>query len=179
MSANLRPADAAAASDEPRERSAAQRALAVLDTPSALGFDALARLAAHACMAQVAVIELLDGERAWFKAVHGIEASALHERRSSFCCATALSEQVLEVADTQLDPRFAGSPVLDGALRMRYGAGAAIRFEGAAIGTLCVFNPVPHRGSPASLRALEDLAAVATAMLRARIEAYQLYCESR
>jgi GAF domain-containing protein len=179
MSANLRTADAAVDSDEPRLRSAALRALAVLDTPSALGFDALARLAAHACAVQVAVIELLDGERAWFKAVHGIDAAALREGRSSFFRATALSEPVLEVTDTQLDPRFADSPVLDGALHMRYGAGAAIRFEGAAIGTLCVFNPVPHRGSPASLRALEDLAAVATAMLRARIEAFQLYSETR
>jgi len=42
----------------------------------------------------------------------------------------------------------------------------------SAIGTICVFDPVPHRGSPASLRALEDLALIATAMLRARIEAF-------
>lgn len=179
MSAQLRSAEAAVRSTDADHHVAALRALAALETPSAPGFDALAHVAAHACAASIAIVSLIDGERVWYQSVHGIDASALDPRQSLLCGETARSRLVIEIADAQLDPRFADHPLLGNAPRMRYGAGAPIRYQDRTIGTICVFDPVPHRGSPASLRALEGLATIATALLRARIEAFVFFSATR
>ncbi|MDP1900819.1 MAG: GAF domain-containing protein [Rubrivivax sp.] len=179
MSAQFRPAEEAIRSADPDHHAAALQALAALDTPSASGFDALAHVAAHACAASIAIVSLIDGERVWFQSVHGIDAGAPGPHRSLLCGETARSRVVIEVTDAQRDPRFADGPLLGSALRMRYGAGAPIRYQDQAVGTICVFDPVPHRGSAASLRALESLAMIATALLRARIEAFLFFSTTR
>lgn len=179
MSAQLRSAEAAVRSTDPDHHAAALRALAALDTPSVPGFDALAQVAAHACAASLAIVSLIDGERVWFQSAHGIDADALDAHRSPLCLEAARSRLAIEIADAQLDPRFAERPLLGRALRMRYGAGAPIRYQDCTIGTICVFDALPHRGSPASLRALEGLATTATALLRARIEAFLFFSATR
>lgn len=179
MSAHLRPAEAAIRSADPDRHAAALQTLAALDTPSAPGFDALAHVAAHTCAASIAIVSLIDGERVWHQSAHGIDADTLGARQSPLCVEVARSRLVIEVADAQLDPRFADRPLLGSAPRMRYGAGAPIRYQDSTIGTICVFDAVPHRGSAASLRALEGLATIATALLRARIEAFLFYSATR
>lgn len=179
MSAQFRPAEAATRGADPDHHAAALKALAALDTPSAPGFDALAHVAAHACAASIAIVSLIDGERVWYQSVHGIDAGTLDARRSPLCAEAARSRLVIEIADAQLDPRFANGLLLGSALRMRYGAGAPIRYQDCTIGTICVFDPLPHRGSAASLRALEGLAMIATALLRARIEAFVFFSATR
>ena len=82
---------------------------------------------------------------------------------------------MIEITDAQLEPRFADGPLFSGAQPMRYSAGAPICDQDSTIGTVCVFGPESHRGSAASLRALKGLATVATALLRARIEAFLFF----
>lgn len=179
MSAHFRPTEAAVRSPDPDCHADALRALAALDTPSPPGFEALAHVAAHACATSVAIVSLLDGERVWFQAGHGIDAGTRGAQRSLLCVEAARSRGVIEVADAQREPRFADRPLLGSAQPMRYGAGAPIRYQDSTIGTICVFDPEPHRGSAASLRALEGLAMVATALLRARIEAFLFFSATR
>ena len=179
MSAQFRPVDAAIRNADPDHHGAALQALAALDTPSEPGFDALAHVAAHACAASIAIVSLVNGERVWYRAAHGIDSGTLTARQSLLCVEASRSRQVIEIADAQLDPRFADGPLLGSAPRMRYGAGAPIRYQDSTIGTICVFDPVPHRGSIPSLRALEGLATIATALLRARIEAFLFFSATR
>ena len=179
MSAQFRTAEAAIRSADPGHHAAALQALAALDAPSAPDFDALAHVAAHACAASVAIVSLIDRERVWYQSVHGIVAGTLDAHRSPLCVETGRSRLVIEVADAQVDPRFANDSLLGSAPRMRYGAGAPIRYQDRMIGTVCVFDPVPRRGSATSLQALEGLATIATALLRARIEAFVLYSATR
>ena len=179
MSAHFRPTEAAVRSADLDRHADALQALAALDTPSVPGFEALADVAAHACAASAANVSLLDGERVWFQSVHGIDAGTLGAQRSLLCVEAARSRRVVEITDAQLDPRFADSPLLGSAQPMRYGASAPIRYQDSTIGTICVFDPEPHRGSAASLRALEGLAMVAPALLRARIEAFLFFSATR
>ena len=164
--------------DDLRERVAALRAMAVLDTPPEAGFDAIARLAAMVCATPVAVVSLIDGKRLWFKAVHGLGARTM-DSSNSFCCEAANSKRPLEVPDPALDPRFANHPLVIGQLGIRYHAGAPILHNGVGIGTVCVLDYVPRRMDKRALDALAEMANIAAAMLTARIEAFDMFSNTR
>ena len=157
-----------------RERISALRAMAVLDTPPEEGFDALARLAAMVCSTPVAVVSLIDGERLWFKSVHGLGTRTM-DSSNSFCCEAANSKRLLEVPDPAVDPRFVDHPLVVGRLGIRYHAGAPIMHNGVGIGTVCVLDYVPRRMDRRALESLSEMANIAAAMLRARIEAFEMF----
>lgn len=152
--------------------------MAVLDTPPEECFDALTRLAANTCETPIALVSLLDGERLWFKSVYGLSATQMNSA-CSFCSEAANSLRTLEVPDATRDPRFASHCLVTGPLGIRYYAGAPIMYNNVAIGTMCVLDYAP-RGLPAkSLRALEDMADIARALLTARMNAFSVFSETR
>lgn len=163
---------------ETRRRVATLHSMAVLDTPPEAAFDALARVAASVCETPMSVVSLIDGSRVWFKAVHGLELRAI-ESSGSFCLEAANSKQPLEVCNASHDARFAIGPLTGGGLGLHYYAGAPIIYAGAAIGTVCAIDQVPHRSAPLAVRALEDLALIAAVLLRARIEAFEMLSKLR
>lgn len=163
---------------ERKRRAVIIQSMAVLDTPPEAGFDALARLAANVCLAPVALVSLIDEERVWFKAAHGFAfPSSVH--RQSFCCATADSKRLLEVVDARQDARFSENPVVIGIPGIFYYAGAPIMYDGVGIGTVCVMDYSPRQLPAQSLQALAEMASIATAMLRARIEAFSFFSTTR
>ena len=161
-----------------RERVAALQAMAVLDTPPEDGFDALVRLAAKVCATPVAVVSLIDGERLWFKSVHGLGVRTM-DSSNSFCCEAANSKRLLEVPDPAVDPRFLDHPLVVGQFGLRYHAGAPIMHNGVGIGTVCVLDYVPRQMERRSLEALSEMATIAAAMLTARIEAFEMFSNTR
>ena len=158
---------------ELQHRAAAIQSMAVLDTPPEEGFDALARLAASVCGAPIAVVSLIDHDRVWFKAAHGLEIKHCAHQHS-FCCETANSKRLLEVVNAASDPRFSQNPFVKGDPGVFYYAGAPIMYQGIGIGTVCVLDYKPRELPAKSLQALTEMASIATAMLRARIEAFNL-----
>lgn len=171
--------DIASISPADREkRVASLKAMAILDTPPEAGFDALTRLAALVCMTPVAVISLIDGERLWFKSVHGFGERTM-DSSNSFCCEAANSARPLEVPDPRLDPRFAAHPIVIGPLGIRYHAGAPIMHNGVGIGTVCVLDYVPRSMSKRTLDSLSEMAGIAAAMLTARVEAFKLFSDTQ
>ena len=173
-----KPRFTAATDDELKRRAAALQSMAALDTPPDEGFDALTRLAASVCQTPIAIVSLIDGERVWFKSVQGLSVTAI-ENRHSFCCEAANSKCLLEVSDARLDPRFANNAMVTGELGILYYAGAPIMYEGVGIGTVCVLDRAPRELAHQSLLALQELAKIATALLRARIEAFSFYSSTR
>lgn len=161
-----------------RERVAALQAMAVLDTPPEEGFDALARLAAMVCLTPVALVSLVDGDRVWFKAVHGLGLRSV-EGPHSFCGEAANSKQLLEVPDPSVDPRFASHPFVVGQFGMRYYAGAPIMHNGVGIGTVCVLDYVPRRMEKRALESLTEMAGIAAAMLKARVQAFEMFSNTQ
>jgi PAS domain S-box-containing protein len=149
-----------------RERLAALRGYDVLDTPPEQTFDDLALLAAQICGTPISLVSLVDEDRQWFKARVGTETTAT-TRDVSFCAHAIVGEGMLEVPDTELDPRFLDNPYVTGDDdEIRFYAGAPlVTEEGAALGTLCVLDRRPRRLSEHQREALEALARQVVAQL--------------
>jgi PAS domain S-box-containing protein len=154
--------------DEP-ERLAALHRLGVLDTAPEDALDVITRLAADRFDAQTALVSLVDADRQWFKARHGLEATETC-RRDSFCGHTICGEGVMVVPDAAADPRFARNPLVTGAPHIRFYAGAPLRLaDGHQVGTLCIIDPVPRDGfSPREAEALQLMARQVVTLLEGR-----------
>jgi hypothetical protein len=147
------------------------RALArytVVDSGPEDAFDELAKLAALACDAPVALISLIDRDRQWFKARVGFDARET-PRANAICDHTIRGREMFVVEDTAADPRFATSPLVAGGPRIRFYAGAPLLApDGHAIGTLAVADGAPRQLSSERRAALQALARQVVAQLELR-----------
>jgi PAS domain S-box-containing protein len=141
----------------------------VLDTPSEQAFDRLTRVALQIFGVPFAMVALVDKERAFLKSSLGMPAADT-PRHISFCAHAILSDEVLVVPDSLLDPRFQDNPLVTGPLGVRFYAGAPLKTsKGFRLGTLCVVDTTPHPApSERQLEGLEDLAAAVVEQLEFR-----------
>ena len=125
-------------------RLAALQSYAILDTPFEAPFDDLARLASDACDAPIAMVNLVDACRQWFKAEIGLDVR--ETARSISICTHAIQQAGLFVVqDTTQDPRFASNPLVLGPPHLRFYAGVPLLAAGGLpIGTLCVLDHAPR-----------------------------------
>jgi diguanylate cyclase (GGDEF)-like protein len=157
------------------ERLAALRALDILDTGSEPAYDDLVKLAAAICQTPIAMINLVDADRQWGKALFGLESSS-STREASFCARTILEPSAeLVVVDTHADPAWAGNPFVTDDPHLRFYAGAAITTEdGHAVGAVCVADHVPRALDEGQLEALRMLARQTSSLLALRRRARDL-----
>jgi diguanylate cyclase (GGDEF)-like protein len=151
------------------QRLAALHRYAVLDSGPEQAYDDLTMLASAVCRAPIALISLVDRDRQWFKSAVGLSASET-ARELAFCAHAILQpDQPFEVPDAQIDPRFAGNPLVTGDPRIRFYAGAPlISPAGLPLGTICVIDRVPRRLSDIERNALQSLARQVVAQLELR-----------
>ena len=142
------------------QRLQALRALLILDTPPEERFDRIVQFATNEFEVPMAAISLVDEDRQWFKASHGLPMCQT-SRNVSFCGHAILRPDVMLVPDTLLDPRFFDNPFVQAPPRVRFYAGAPLVLAGGeAVGTLCLFDTRPRqfdRIDTAVLAALRDL----------------------
>jgi diguanylate cyclase (GGDEF)-like protein/PAS domain S-box-containing protein len=151
------------------ERLAALRALEILDSAPEPAFDALVRAASLVCGAPIALISLIDADRQWFKANLGLPGVTETPRDLAFCAHAILGDDILEVADAAVDPRFADNPLVTGNPDIRFYAGAPLRLkDGSTVGTLCVIDRRARRLDDTQREILSSLALTASAMLEDR-----------
>ncbi|TWI50976.1 EAL domain-containing protein (putative c-di-GMP-specific phosphodiesterase class I) [Pseudomonas duriflava] len=150
------------------ERLVALRSTNLLDSPADPAFDHIAEIASELFDVPIAVISLVDKNRQWFKSIHGLDAQET-PREYSFCAHAILKEDVLQVKDALLDPRFKDNPLVTGEPGIRFYAGVPlVTHEGLALGTLCLVDTHPRAELDSSqLRLLTKL----RDMLMERIEA--------
>jgi len=136
---------------EPSERFAddADR-LHVLDSfePDALEDDpelaAIVQFAAKLCNVPVAQVSLVERLRQRFLVSEGLEERET-PREISFCDHAMQMSEMMEVRDTEQDPRFVDNPLVTGHPGVRFYAGQPlISDEGAPLGALCVVDTAPH-----------------------------------
>jgi CheY-like chemotaxis protein len=130
-------------------------------------FDAIARLLQTQTGCPITLVGLVEADRLWLKASVGCPTPHL-PRLTSFCDHTIRSDDVLEVPDCALDPRFAANPWVTGDSRVRFYAGAPLHVDGHRVGSICAIDRVPRRLSAEQRQALVDLATLASALLAAQ-----------
>lgn len=137
------------------------RGLRLLDTPPEERFDRLTRLARRLFGVSAAMISLVDGDRVWAKSREGTFVGET-PRDMSFCGHAILEDAVMIVPDTQLDERFADSPLVTGHTHVRFYAGCPLRAPtGSRLGTLCLIDTKPRTLDEGELQLLGDLARMA------------------
>ncbi len=155
--------------DNEHERLLALYECDVLDVPGDPLFDSITALAAQACDAPVALFSLIDRERQWFKANHGLHGVAETPREVAFCAHAILGEEILVVPDATRDVRFARNPLVVSDPRIRFYAGIPLRDpRGLALGALCVMDYRPRDLEPPQRVALERLSRLALSLLEQR-----------
>jgi diguanylate cyclase (GGDEF)-like protein len=156
---------------EEQARLAALYQLEILDTPREQPFDDIVAVAAAVCDTPIAIINFVDADRQWGKALVGLESSEA-PRAASFCAQTIQqADGLLIVPDTLADPQWADKPQVMGDPGLRFYAGAAVKTgAGHALGSLCVADT--ERPRELDARAQGALAALArqTAVLLAMRE---------
>ncbi|MEI2580168.1 hybrid sensor histidine kinase/response regulator [Scytonema sp. PRP1] len=129
----------------------------ILNTSPEQTFDDLAFLAAQICATPIALINLIDANRQWFKAKVGLDVEEM-PRDIGFCPLSIDQHDVLIIPDTLADKRFATNPVVTSAPYVRFYAGVPlITPEGQAIGTICVVDRVPRVMQPEQVESLKAI----------------------
>lgn len=140
----------------------------ILDTDPEACFDDLSLLASYVCETPIALLSLIDTDRQWFKARHGIDLTET-PREVAFCDHAIQQSQLFVVPDTTKDERFKHNPFVAQKPNIRFYAGAPlIARDGYALGTLCVIDMRPRRLNAKQLEALEALRNQAVAQLELR-----------
>lgn len=131
------------APDEP-ERLDTLHAYRLLDTEVEERFDSIVSFAGMLFDVPTALISLIDADRQWFKAKHGLEACETG-RDESFCAHAIQQHDVFVVLDALQDTRFRDNPLVLDDPKVRFYAGAPLRApNGKAIGTLCLLDDRPR-----------------------------------
>jgi diguanylate cyclase (GGDEF)-like protein len=151
------------------DRLAALRSYDILDSGREPAFDDIVALAARLTGSPIALISLIDADRAWFKARVGLDAAECPRDRA-FCAHALLDpHNPLEVGDTTADPRFAENPLVCGAPDIRAYLGVPlVTPEGHALGTLCVMDKRPKPHDPEAVASMQTLARAVSASLELR-----------
>jgi class 3 adenylate cyclase len=151
-------------------RLAALEQYRVLDTPPEFAHDALTELAAEICRCPVALISLIDKERAWIKSRYGLPADITESPRDIVVCSTTIcSNDLMYVPDLTRDERFRELPTVTGEPHLKFYCGMPlINRDGFALGTLCVIDFESHELTPAQRESVRRLAQQAMAHLELR-----------
>ena len=151
----------------------ALQALQILDTPAERAFDALAASAARLLDCPMGLVTMIDARRQWFKAAVGLDIGET-VRDIAFCDHTIRDDGLLVVDDASIDARFSSNPLVCGDGGIRFYAGVPLHapdpFGGSPqrVGALCVADRTPRSINPDQRAALQELGAIADALLAAR-----------
>jgi len=156
------PADVDAILRDPARLDALRR-VALLDTPTEAAFDRLTRLAAAVLDAPVALINLVDADRQFFKSCIGIAEPLASSREMSvehsFCKHAMADTGPLVLNDTREHPLHRTNPLIKEMGIVAY-LGIPLLLDGVQpLGALCVIDTRPRAWSTEQVAILTDLAA--------------------
>jgi len=147
----------------------------LLDTVSEKVYNEITKLASELAGTPIAVLNLIDADRQWTKAKHGIELREV-SRDISFCAHTILNpDKELIVRDARYDERFHDNPMTVGEYPVIFYAGVPVaNKEGLALGSLCVVDHRPRTLPQEKIAALRSLAQLIQVHFELRLANIQL-----
>ena len=150
-----------------KERLKTLRSTDILDTDPEERFDRLTRMAQRVFGVSIALVSLVDENRQWFKSKVGLDACETG-RDISFCGHAILGNDIFVIEDALEDERFADNPLVTGEPKIRFYAGAPLRYlDGNKLGTLCIIDQEPRTMDEDDYTMLRDLAEMAEGELSA------------
>ncbi len=150
-----------------KERLKTLRSTDILDTDPEERFDRLTRMAQRFFGVSIALVSLVDENRQWFKSKAGLDACETG-RDISFCGHAILGNDIFIIEDALEDERFADNPLVTGEPKIRFYAGAPLRYlDGNKLGTLCIIDQKPRTMQEEDCTMLRDLAEMAEGELSA------------
>jgi PAS domain S-box-containing protein len=148
-------ADGNTAQWDEADRLAALRAYDILDTDPEAAFDDIVGLVARIFDAPIAVVNLIDEGRQWFKAETGLGVRET-PLETSFCAHAMLQSEGMVIPDATQDSRFDCNPLVTGEAGLRFYAGRLLKTaNGLPLGTLCVLDT---RARPEGITPLQEQA---------------------
>lgn len=152
----------------------------ILDTPPDGAFDRVADMAARMLNTPMATVSIVDCDRVWFKAAHGLEGVRQVDREPGLCASAIYQDDPYVVTDALHDPRTAEHSLVTGDLGIRfYAAAPLITADGYRLGTVSVLDTQVREVTPEDLSTLQDLAGVVTDQLELRLSALNTLRQER
>ena len=140
----------------------------ILDTSPEEQFDNITQLASRICETPIALINLIDRDRQWFKSKVGIDLSEV-SRDVGLCPHAILERGPFIVRDASQDARFTNNPMVTSYPYVRFYAGVPlVTSSGHALGTLCVIDQTPRQLGRERLEALKFLVRQVVSLLESR-----------
>ncbi len=144
------------------------RDLMILDTSPDVMYDDITRSLAQTFDVPIALVNLLDAERDWFKSCIGIDLGE-SPAQTSFCeIFFDRTDDVIVIEDTMADRRFITHPLVIDGPRVRFYASARLIVDGQTVGTLCVYDAKPKEVTEAQREQLRLMGRATMEMLRHR-----------
>lgn len=150
------------------QRLQALAGLRLIDSPNEAVFDRLAWLGSQIAGTPMALVSLLTSRRQWFKSRIGLEVCET-PREFAFCSHAIMSDVPFVVEDALRDSRFAENPLVTGEPFIRFYAGfPLLSKQRLRLGTLCVLDSQPRKLGEEQVRALHELACIASEEIQRR-----------
>ncbi|MCP3822229.1 GAF domain-containing protein [Streptomyces sp. A3M-1-3] len=160
---------------EEAARMAAVRRYDILDTPPDGAFDRVAAMAARLFDVPVASVTIVDADRIWFKAAHGLEGVKEIGRDPGLCASAILTDDTLVISDTLTDPVACTNPLVAGPMGVRfYAAAPIITTDGHRLGTVNILDTAPRLITEADSATLADLATMVLDAMELRLSGLRL-----
>ena len=94
--------------------------------------------------ARDSLITLVDLYWQWFKASFSLDGVTESPREATVCAHEIKDDDVFEISDALVGPRFVDNLLVNGSPNRRFYAGATLRScDGMHVGTLCVIDKTP------------------------------------
>ena len=163
------PASSVADCDE-LDRIRAVRRYEVLDSPSDETFHRICALTARLLQTPIALISIVDSDRAWFMASHGLDLPQVGRDRAAEPT-IFLHPTPWILNDARHDPRTSSHPFVTGEFGLRfYAAAPLITNDGYNLGALCAMDKKTHLPGSVDAGVLQDLAALIMHEMELRLE---------
>jgi GAF domain len=142
------------------------RSLDLLDRPARPNLDRLVRLACDLLDAPIGLVSVVDRDRQFFLAAHGLPALVASARQTSLdysiCKYPVASGRPLIVGDTRAEPLLAVSPAVTEMGVLAYAGIPLVDPQGQPLATFCVIDVRARDWDDALLAILARLAQIAT-----------------
>ena len=159
-----------AAGQQEQLRLEAVRRYQLVDQPIEDAYNRIAFVAGAIFDTPIATISLVEQDRVWLAACHGLANVRELGKDPGLCASVIAQDDVYVINNAAVDPRTLEHPLVRGELGLRFYAAAPIRtHDGYRLGTVNVIDSRPREATPRQVKALEHLASIVSDELELRL----------